>query len=281
MGIQERQNSERSRERLVAKRWLYSRVKVVEGWRLAFVMVVAAVALAGLGMDSDEFSRVATVVIVLLWGVDQAVLTRCAERRKEEAAAIQEDFDCFVFDLPWPEYSGVERPRDDRVRELERMVGKRSRARKGLADWYGRDDIPEEAVAARLHCQRMNCRWDKRLRREWACFLRLSAGSVLATGLVVAALGGASLLQVVLVAAGALRLFAWLVVEDRAQAAARNRVDALHGFLSLVGMQAGGLTLCDVRLVQARLFEHRRLSPTVPEWFYWWRKPAHERMERS
>ena len=280
MDIRERQNSERSRERLVAQRWLYSRVKKLEGWRLGFLVIVALLALTGLAVNVAEFSRVATVVVVLLWGVDQSVLIRCAERKKEEAAAIQEDFDCFVLDLPWAEYNGVVRPTDDRVRELERMPTRRSKVRKGLADWYGRDDIPDDAVAARLHCQRTNCRWDQRLRREWICFVQLSAGSVVAAGLVAASLRGVSLLQAVLVAAAGLRLLAWLVMEVRAQSAAKTRVEALHGFLSRAGAQTGGLTLCDVRLVQARLFEHRRLSPTVPDWFYWRRKPAHETMER-
>lgn len=76
---------------------------------------------------------------------------------KDEAAAIQEDFDCLVPDLPWPEHSGVERPTNDRVKELVRKPGGR-KTQRGLTDWYGEDDIPVEATAARLHCQTANCR---------------------------------------------------------------------------------------------------------------------------
>ena len=47
---------------------------------------------------------------------------RCAGRMKEEAAAMQEDFDCFVLDMPWPEHLGVARPTRDRVEELTRRA---------------------------------------------------------------------------------------------------------------------------------------------------------------
>ena len=94
-----------------------------------------------------------------------------------------------------------------------------------------------------------------------------------------AALAGVSLLGVVLAAAAGLRLVAWLAMEVRAQSVARKRVKGLHGFLSRLGPQTGGRTLCDSRLVQARLFEHRRLSPTVPDWFYRLRRTAHEALE--
>ncbi len=279
MDIRERQNCQRSLERLVAVGWLYGRVKKVEGWRLVFIVGVAGLLLSGLAVEADAYSRVAAIVVVLLWCIDQAVLVACADRMKEEAAAIQEDFDCFVLGLPWPEHCGVGRPTDDRVRDLATMAGGRGEQREELADWYGRDGIPEEPLSARLYCQRTNCRWDERLRKEWICAIRSFAGGSLAVGLVVAALAGVSLLGVVLAAAAGLRLVAWLAMEVRAQSAARKRMKELHGFLSRPGAQTGRLTLCDSRLVQARLFEHRRLSPTVPDWFYRLRKTDHEAME--
>ena len=281
MDIRGRQNSQRSLERLTAQRWLYRRVKKVENWRLLFVAIVAGLLLSGLAVEARPYSQVATIIVVLLWCLDQAVMVQCAAKMKHEAAAIQEDFDCFVLELPWPEHSGVERPTDDRVRELARMAGGRGGAREDLADWYGGDDIPVEVVAARLHCQRTNCWWDRRLREEWICFVRSVVGGLVAAGLVVAALAGVSLLEVVLAAAAGLRLVAWLVMEVSAQSAARKRMEKLHGFLSRAGAQACRLTVCDVRLVQARLFEHRRLCPTVPDWFFGLRKPAYEARERG
>ena len=281
MGIRERQNCQRSQERLAAQRWLYRQVKKVEGVRLVGVVAVAGFALWGLTREAESYGHVATVLVVLLWFVDQPVLVRWADRMKEEAAAIQEAFDCFVLDLPWSDHSGVEQPTDDRVKELARRKGARSDSPDELADWYRAEAIPVEPVAARLHCQRASCRWDERLRREWIRVVKSVVGASVVMVLVGSVLAEVSLLNVVLAAAAGLRLIAWVVLEVSAQSSARKRIEKLHRFLSRAGEQTGRQTLCDVWLVQARLFEHRRLSPVVPEWFYKLRKPVYEAAERG
>lgn len=281
MSIRERQNDQRSLDRLVAQRLLYRHVKTIENWRLVSVLVTAGLLLWGLAEAGETFSQVATVIVVLLWFVDQVVMVRYAGRMKEEAAAIQEDFDCFVLDIPWPEHSGVDRPTQDRVNELARKGGKLAAVWKGLENWYGRDVIPADALAARLYCQRTNCRWDGRLRKEWmgSIYCVLAVLGVVCFG--VAVLVGVSLLKVVLVAAAGLRLLAWLWMELQAQSVAKTRMRNLHGYLSRADTQAGPMTLCDVRLVQAAIFEHRRTCPTVPDWFYRFRKKGHEAMEQG
>ncbi len=199
---------------------------------------------------------------------------------KEEAAAIQEDFDCFVLDLPWPEHGTVERPTDDRVQELARMSGQ-GEAPPELIDWYGGEEIPQDEMEARLHCQRVNCRWDGRLRKEWLCFVNsIVAGSVV-VGFVLAALAGVSVLEVVLWAAAGLRLSAWLMTERAAQASAIKRMEKIRGFLSPAAGKAGTWTLCDILLVQASIFEHRRAGPMVPDWFYRRRRTSHEALDRD
>ena len=281
MMIQERQNSERSLDRLVAQRLLYRRVKTVENWRLASVVVVAGLLLWSLGAEGGLSSELGTIVVVLLWFADQVFLVRRAGRMKQEAAAIQEDFDSFVLDIPWAEHGGFERPTEDRVKELVRQASRLGAARKDLADWYGGDGIPADELAARLHCQRTNCRWDGRLRKEWTGFIRSLVVALVVVGFVVAALAGVSLLELVLAVAAGLRLVAWLVVELRAQQDAKKRMERLHGYLSRAGAEAAQTTLCDVRLVQAAIFEHRRACAMVPDWFYGLRRKAHEGMERG
>ena len=274
--IHKRQNNERSLDRLVAQRLLYRQVKTVENWRLASVFFVAVLLLTGLAAEADPFSQGATIAVVLLWFLDQEVLVRCAGRMKEEAAAMQEDFDCFVLDMPWPEHLGVARPTRDRVEELTRRANGAGLARKELADWYCAEDIPVEAVAARLHCQRVNCHWDARLRREWIWLVRFVVGAFAVVGVAVGATVGVTLLEVVLGVAAGIRLLAWLLLEQRAQSLAQKRVEVLHGYLSRPEVERGRITSCDVRLVQVAIFEHRRVCPTVPEWFYRIRRKAYE-----
>ena len=281
MSIRERQNHERSLDRLVAQRFLYRQVKSVENCRLISVVIVAGLLLWGLAAEGGPCSQLATIIVVLLWFVDQVVLVRCAGRMKEEAATIQEDFDCFVLDIPWPEHASVARPTQDRIKELAGKGTRSGVAREEFADWYDGDDIPADPIAAQLHCQRINCRWDGRLRKEWIGSI-VSVVVVLGVACVaVGTLAGVSLLEVVLAVAAGLRLLAWLSMERRTQSVAREHMEKLHGYLSRADMQIGQMTLCDVRLVQAAIFEHRRACPTVPDWFYRFRRKAHEEMVRG
>ena len=279
--IQERQNSEGSLDRLAAQRLLYQTAKTAENWRLVLVLFVAAVLLTGLALGSVPFSQGATMAILLSWFIDQVVLARCSGRMKEEAAAIQEDFDCFVLDMPWPKHLGVARPTKDRVEELANKASRQGLARKQLADWYPCEGIPMEAVAACLHCQRVNCRWDSRLRGEWVWWVRFMVLALIVLGVAVGAIVGVTLAEVVLGVAAGIRLLTWLFMEQRAQSVAQKRMQYLHGYLSRYETESDPMTLCDVRLVQAAIFEHRRTCPTVPDWFYRIKRTAYEDIARS
>lgn len=281
MSVRERQNDQRSLDRLVAQRFLYRKVKEVESLRLLSVTVVAGLLLWGLSVEEGPISQVATLIVVLLWFLDQVVLVPLAGRIKVEAATIQEDFDCYVLDIPWSEHGGVELPTADRVSELAKKGRKLAAVNNGLEDWYGGDEIPTEALAARLHCQRVNCRWDGRLRTEWIASVCVVIAALVVVGLVVAALVGVSLLDVVLSTAAALRLVAWLWMEIQGHSVAKNRMRKLQGYLSRTDERSSQMNLCDVRLAQALIFENRRSCPEVPDWFYRLRRRAHEAMEPS
>lgn len=276
-GIRERQNSEWALDRLAAQRLLYGQAKCVEGLRLALTLLVAVLLLAALAVKAEPFSEGATIAVVVLWFIDQVALVPWAGRKREEAAAIQEDFDCCVLDIAWPKHLGVHRPTADRVRLLVDKGQRAGEARKGLADWYDLEALPVNPVEARLHCQRANCDWDSRLRGEWIFVVWFTVSSVVVAGVVVGAAMGVTLLDVVLGVAAGTRLLAWLLLEQRGHSAARKRMQNLHGYMSRAGTDGGPATAADARLVQAAIFEHRRSCPSVPDWYYGARRKAYER----
>ena len=274
--IGERQNSQWSLDRLAAQRLLYGRAKRVENLRLAAIVLVAVLLLCALAAESGAFSQGATMAVVLLWFVDQVVLVPWAGRMREEAAAIQEDFDCWVLDIAWPHHLGMERPTEDRVRVLANRAERAGVARKDLVDWYRPEEIPMQPVPARLHCQRVNCSWDSRLRREWICLVRFAVLALVVVAIIVGAAMGVTVLEVVLVVAAGIRLLAWLLLEQRAHSVAQKRMQKLHGYLSLGEDEGGPTTTADVRLVQAAIFQHRRICPSVPDRYYWVRRKEYE-----
>ena len=278
MSITERQNCRRSLNRLIAQRYLYRRAKGVENWRLASVAIAVSILALDFAIGAPWFSQLATVIVVLSWSAEQTLLVGWSARMKEEAATVQEDFDCFVLQIPWATHRGIERPTEDRIRELSARAAGITEVTAGLTDWYGRDGIPVEPIQAKVHCQRTNCRWDERLRKEWTRSVSAVLILALTSILVLAAFTGASVMELVLLVATALRAIAWLAVEFREQSAAKKRTCRLHRYLSGEGRD-GHMSMCDVRLAQDAIFEHRRSCPTVPDWFYRFRRGAHEKLE--
>ena len=87
-------------------------------------------------------------------------------------------------------------------------------------------------------------------------------------------------MELVLFISAALRALAWLTVEFREQSDAKKRAGRLHQYLSHEG-QDRQMSMCDVRLVQDAIFEHRRLCPMVPDWFYRRRRGPHHQLEHG
>ena len=280
MNVAERQNSRRSLDRLIAQRLLYSRVKRIENWRLVSVAMAVSLLILDFAVGAPWFSQVATVVVVLSWSIEQGILVGWSARIREESAAIQEDFDCFVLEIPWPEHRGIQRPTDDRIGELTMKLAGMPGVTEGLGDWYGRDEIPGQSIPATVYCQRASCRWDARLRKKWMLSVRASLALLLGSVVVAAAFAGASVMELVLVAAASLRVLAWLAAEFREQSAAKKRMERLHAYLSHDGPNER-MSTCDVRLVQDAIFEHRRSCPTIPDWFYRLRRATHQELLAS
>ena len=279
MSIEERQNCGRSLNRLAAQGYLYRCAESIENWRLVSVAAAVSLLMLDFAVGAAWFSQIATVIVVLSWSTEQALLVGRSTRMKEEAATIQEDFDCFVLQIPWPAHLGIDRPTQDRIRELSALAAGITAVNEGLTDWYGRDGIPSEPTQATLHCQRTNCRWDERLRKEWIRTLSTSLVLALTCIVAVAAFTGVSVMEFVLLVAAALRVLTWLVVEFREQSTATKCMVRLHRHLSGQAWN-GQISMCEVRLVQDAIFAHRRSCPIVPDWFYRLRSKAHERLER-
>ena len=279
VSVEERQNCARSLNRLAVQRYLYRCAERIENWRLASVVAAVSLLILDFAVSAMLFSQIATIIVVLSWSTEQACLVGWSTRMKDEAATIQEDFDCFVLKIPWAKHLGVDRPTEDRIAELSIRAARIPAVNEGLADWYGRDSVPSESTQAAWHCQRTNCRWDERLRKEWIRALSASVAFALTCIVAVAAFTGVSVMESVLLAAAALRVLTWLAVEFREQSTARERMGGLHRYLSGQAWN-GQVTMCEIRLVQDAIFRHRRSCPIVPDWFYRLRSKTHKRLER-
>jgi hypothetical protein len=166
------QNTLRAKQFVAAQARLYSDAKTIHNWRIVLVFLFAAAgSIASLAIPDvrPHIGAVAGVVLFVL----ALLVTGVEKRRRVHAAAIQEEFDTTIFQLPWNGIS-VDRPSATAVaKAAARYIGGRG------ADWYpstGRVVRPFDI----LICQSSNLGWGSGMHRMWAALLGFALAAMVA-----------------------------------------------------------------------------------------------------
>ncbi|MXY91702.1 MAG: hypothetical protein F4234_05420 [Gammaproteobacteria bacterium] len=266
MSIQERQNLPESLDKLAAQRLLYRKAKLARNFRMSIVLFIAVIALVAAFVQFNEFSYGVTLAALFAWFLDQIFIKEFEVKNKREAAVIQEDFDCFVLDIPWPHNKRESRPARDRIKQLAMHARKNLGIVKDLEDWY----TPNELLGAegKIYCQRMNCWWDVNLRKRWRAMLAVAFWTFVTIAILVSVFSGISVANLLALVAATLGILGWGVAEWKEQGSAVTNVQGIHQMLEEIKTELN-ITSEQVRRIQDEIFEHRRTNPPIPEWFYW------------
>ena len=267
MSIQDRQNKAESIAKLASQRLLYSYAKRIRIIEMCLILLIALLGLASSALNFAAFSRWVPLVVLIVWIINQLILRRRESSLKAEAAIVQEDFDCFVLDLMWPEYKGIERPTPDRIRQLDRQAASRSNGSASLRNWYAPSGIPCDPIQAKIHCQKMNCWWDANLRQRWRNLLYWAFGAFVITALTLCVFNGITVTRFIAIGASCIGVLGWGVAEIMDQEEAGMKVNRLHKYLTGLSRQEQ-ISPSDVRSIQDEIFGHRLSAPLVPDWFY-------------
>ncbi|GAA4402344.1 hypothetical protein GCM10023153_31390 [Ornithinibacter aureus] len=133
--------------------------------------------------------------------VSAFVLGALAKASTEEAATIQEVFDCRLFALPWNETLGSsQRVTPDRMLQLAGSLKPTSGAEQRIQEgWYDNTDRVHYPLDVFIS-QEQNLNWDVRLRRRFRRFLILTGLCWVSLGVLVAVLADAKVAQTLMVA---------------------------------------------------------------------------------
>lgn len=266
--IAARQNDDEALRLLLAQRRLYTRAKRWQGarWIGLLVLGVAAPFVSIL----IPGSAVAVGAITGIWlFVGRTFLTAAEVRTMTKAAAVQEELDLYIFQMP----ETIERTSRPTIEDIELLVrdkeGLRAAARRErLVDWYDVDPSHPGAETIAI-AQRANASYTDQLIRTavtvWAIvtvvwlavLLTWSSLSELAFGLI---LLGVLLpvLPAVLDVADYLRS-TWRAAHDRADLA-RTIESRLEDQEPIIGQELISW--------QTQLYDLRRTTPQVPDWLY-------------
>jgi hypothetical protein len=270
-GIAGRQNEDRSVRALAAQRRLYSRAKLLTGARgVATAIIPVATWLASVRWPTIK-SLGAALGIGWVF-LDYLMFARAEAHWRLSAARLQEWFDTHVLLIPWNSALVGSPPCAEDLVDVG-VPGRSDNVREDLRDWYppAVDQLP--IGWGRLSCQRINAWWDGSQHRSYArvvtTFLVLGVGVP-----VLAALRANATLHGFLLAylAPLAPLITWAFRERDQHVAAASKLDGLRAAAVTAWQKSvEAVTEPDVvagRVLQDQVFDARRSSPPVFDWFY-------------
>jgi hypothetical protein len=266
--IPQLQNSDQSIRLLATQRRLYGWAKTVSVIQVILVIAMPGVLLVidHLNPASSVWSAFAGILIAIL---DTAAIDPIKERITEKGATVQELFDCEVLGLEWPRLAASSPDREDIAITIS------PKEVNLLKDWYPTTVGGLPRAVARIICQRSNCWWDAKLRRFYGWGITAFWVVVIALVCVIAIEEHLTFENfIVSLLTPVLPLILWGIREVRLQREAADRNDRLKSFSDQLWSQVMQHALNDdamnaqSRKFQDEIFQRRRRSPLVFNWFY-------------
>ncbi len=265
------QNAAANLQKLAAQRQLYAVAKTVFGWQflvagpIAFAMGLTAI----IKPDLKEFVASWGLIVVV---ADLFWLTPWQKRLRENAAKIQEQFDCKVLSLPWNSLKAGAEPDQELIKEQADAYEPLRPKMPPLENWYPSNIGLLPLRLGRLICQRSNCWWDSKQRRHYAAWILSIAVGLFLTIFLLALKGGLTvgdfILQVVAPMAPVLLFGLRQYCEQRDAA---SRLDKLKGHAEAswkMALGGGSDTDTESRNLQDEIFESRKKGPPVLDFLF-------------
>ncbi len=285
--ILEKQNEEKFLQRLAAQRQIYDEEK---RWITAWIVITALVALLGSSVLAflKGLSAYITLFSALVVVVEVAILL-IIRKRGEEAARIQELFDCELLEIPWNEIL-TKKPDPGTIETAaERFYLRSTPAEKErLKNWYSSRIASMPHHQARVACQMENLLWEEKQRKEYIWWVG-GALAVLVVILIVISIA-ANLSAQEFFAGPVLLAFPIIVIGikhiyDHHKAITRlielnQAADTLWQQVSKPDANPAELVQRS-RDLQNEIFRHRADNPPVFSWFYKMIQNKYEKMMRG
>lgn len=288
--ILELQNSDQHIKQLAAQRELYSEAKRILGWQMGMTIGVAIVlsliSIFTKGTSIEPWVEKGTAFVSLLVALLDLLLMEPRQKRLvEQAAKIQESFDCEVLSLEWDELKIGNPPEPELIDEKARKHRRTDQGYSKLKDWYSKSVEQVPLSVARLLCQRANAYWDAGLRRRYATALSWIIPCLCLTLILFGLWRGLTLTDFIFkILIPFQPAFLWCIREYRKQKDAATNLDRLRELNlelwanALKGELAEHQLQTASRSLQNEIYDHRRTTSLVFDWVYKWFKVKDEEL---
>ncbi len=271
--IPQDQNKPIQLERLAAQRYLYSTAKrmLLLQVGLDLLTPIVSAVLIAFFTNLDVWGAVIGVVVFFI----DLILEGLEDTKREQAASIQELFDCDVLHIEHQDLIAKDSPDRETIVEAAEGYKRADPVHARLKDWYAPIVGTIPLHLARLVCQRTNCWWDAQLRRRYAIRLAIGLAVIFLFVFGFSFINGFTIPKFFLaVAAPLIPTFSWGLREWRNQRKAANRLDGLKKHAEDVWKDTINKKLPQKELekrsrtLQDKIYDNRSNNPLVPDFFY-------------
>ena len=265
------QNKSENILRLAAQRQIYKEAKQFFIFQLA-ITVPLTIIFSFLKMVPKDTLGFDIVSIAAFFGAmisiaDILISYLLISEFKSKAAKIQEEFDCNVYEMEWDKISVGKKPSPGEINKF----GNKYKPIPGskLEDWYPNEIAAFSKEKAIYTCQKTNIHYDRTLRDKFVRSSILVSAGLLAIIFIGAIVSNPSLdnfiSQIFFPFLPILIITLKIFFDHRKSIRGTND---LHG--TITGLNEGGsnLTMTQLRCVQTNIFNNRKDSPLVPDFFY-------------
>lgn len=257
------QNTERAQRMLAAQSRLYTDAKHIHDTRVFTVVVLAAASIIAALAFPEARAAVGTVggTITFLW----SLFGGASEKRcRKQAAYVQEEFDTYVFGLPWNPIA-ADHPSPLLIAEAAaRYRGNRTK------DWYPDTESVERPLDI-LICQRSNLGWGASVHRLYAALITGFLVVLVFAGVSVWLIGDLAatdaLTALVVPLLGPVRELIEMIRSNRDSADTKTKAEGkLHSLWERALQPGGQVTVVDCRALQDQILSIRQSNAHVPDW---------------
>ncbi|MGW6258529.1 S-4TM family putative pore-forming effector [Streptomyces sp. NPDC055085] len=276
------QNEDDALRLLIAQRRLYSKAKRWLALRW-FGMLIIGLGAPVMSVIWPELAVVSGAIAGLWIFLGQSVLINAQSVGVTKAAAVQEQFDFYVFGMP----TSVDRSTLPSMEEISAVAGpdpdlRRTATDAKLLDWYP-IDANDSGILTVAIAQRANVSYADRLLRStaiaWTTLTAIWVVALIAASVVVKISLLTFLVGVLLPVLPSFLDVARYVLGIRR--AARDRADLTRSIESRIRTSGDSIEASDLLVWQESIYELRRSTPLVPDSIYKMKRALNERVMKT
>ena len=265
-GIALRQNENPSIARLAAQRQLYSEaghldeINSIISVILPFILsIIVTLETAG------SYVKVISYLLSVVSLIASILVVKATKKKKQIAAAIQLEFDVYVFNMPWDTKAfGKRRDLSSEIVDKSKNILSNDDEKKKLFNWYqiAADNMP--LWDGILTCQKENIHWDVGLRKRYRLFLIvlviIITAIIVVIGLVKNELFQDFVARVVFI----VPILRWLL---SSMSSINNDIERIND-LSKELLSDGDKDMNELQYIQKTITDHRKSAIKIPDFIY-------------